>query len=319
MQKRGDKRGTAILQAGWIAVFIIGIFLVVFFMSFSARQQNLDDKLITAKMGYNLHSIFSNIRLTDNSEDIIHLPNVVSFKVDCNAGTFSLNDQTSPANSIIFARQLQSQDFLVMSRDWKKPFFAANFLYITSPDEHFYIIYTNDVFAAAQNFADALPEKSIKELVPFDALIPEAKDSVLIFFTKYDSNPQIISYLDSQKEASVALEFITEKNKVRFYEKKESWAQGAEIDSFDEETMLGAAYSADSQEYFCSLEKAMRGLKNAGEALKVKAVSLSKLRPDCADIYSQLNSLDTNSLLDKAHDLETMNRNLELRSCPLLY
>ena len=337
MFKRGDRKATTAIQLSWITVFLVGIFIVVFFLGFSSKQKEINQKIITTKLSYNLNSIFNSIKVSNNLYDKISFLEEVELNFDCETGTFSIDDQSFPypRDSIFFTHNIKSKDLILMSKDWNKPFFVTNFIYLGSSQQRYILVYQNQIFNFVDNFYNELPEQLNKELVLFNRLrFIEDKnfdDIIIAIFSQYTANPGILQELNklpdsfSNKRIHV-VEFILNKNKVKFYEKSNTiWQVTPKMDFYDTETMIGALFSESSSEYFCTVSKALQNLKNTAQDLKTKINKLEQARPDCsysaidAKLDTLLTTTDSYSLNTIVDDINGYNKNLEMMSCPLLY
>jgi hypothetical protein len=333
MLKRGDKKAVAGLQLGWISVFLIGIVFVLFFLNYSSKQNKFNDQIIAAKLNSNLYSILNTIKLGDNRYDTIHLPQKTEMWFDCAANSFSIQYQefSYPKESIVFSHSLNSQDLIVISKDWNKPFFVTNFLYIMSSNEKYFFMHPNELFRYANSLYNDMPEqipKKIETINKLSQIKDEGYDRVVIaIFSDYGSN-EIIDSLerlpDSMKAS--AIEFLVQKSTLRFYTKIASrWQATEEIDYYDSDTMIAALVSENADEYSCGISKAIASLKTAAKDMQSKIVALQNLHPECnyasvdARIDNLLETIEAHSIIALTGDIRGYNKNLEIKSCPLLY
>jgi hypothetical protein len=327
MQKRGDKRGAVVVQLSWLSVFLVGVFILIFFIGFSSKQRALNEQIISAKMMANINTIFNTLKTSDRAYDKLVLPLEVDIMFDCQSNTFSIGDQSYPypKDVIFFGPSTTTDTLIVMTNDWNKPFFVSNFMYLAS-DKKFIFLYPNQIYSEVKDFYDNIPDVVNKELLDINSGI-ENRDMNLVFFSEYHSNPDIISKLNSLTAKKIqAVELILKPQLARFYQKQgDIWIASPETHFYDEDTMKGALFSGSMENYQCAINIAMDGLHRATETLQLKMESVSV--PRCQDTYDQIDSVLENlkiaekpSMINKLRkDIEGYNANLEGESCPLLY
>lgn len=144
-----EKRGQAI-QFNWMFVVIAGAILLLFFTVFTVKYIDLQQKRTSAELGRGLDQVFIGSKSITQYKTFSLESEV--FGIDFECDSFIVNDYyTQKSDYVLFGNDVEATDELIIwSREFKKPFRIDNIVYILDPKKK---IYTNDF-----GFKNSFPE-----------------------------------------------------------------------------------------------------------------------------------------------------------------
>jgi len=128
------------IQYNWIFVIIAGAVILAFFIGFSQKYIDLQNKRLAAKMAVDIDEALNSLRGSQVYEAIdLGLKTNIDF--DCNS--FMINEYFSKGISekLIFGpSRITGKTLLVWVQPWKYPYRVDNFFYTSGDNMKYYLI-----------------------------------------------------------------------------------------------------------------------------------------------------------------------------------
>ncbi|MFA4887501.1 MAG: hypothetical protein WC595_04770 [Candidatus Nanoarchaeia archaeon] len=325
MNKKGEGE-----QFNWLFVLIAGAIILSFFAVFTTKYIDLQDKKLNVgfgrTFGENIHllqSISFPSRYIDDSQvekfgiqirlDYTCLDDTSYFKIN--------NDYEQDIPEIVYApATLIGDRFDEWTNQWKYPYFAANFIYLSDPKRTFYILYDS----RTKKEADALDIPQIFTVIKQDKKIPidgrsgTKKATIFSFvpFTQKDFQQYEVLF-----DEHAVLFADTNRKIITFYDgNKQEGTAPYTSDAF----LYGALFSPSLETYQCNLKKAHTQLEQVTAIYNKKAVLLSSTaESSCSynSIQQTLTRFQKNYEKDKTlpETLTTLNEDLGGKECPTVF
>jgi len=256
---------------------------------------------------------------------------------------------------IIFSPDNIKSDFInVWALEWKTPYKVTNFLYITSPAVKYVLVYKEDQ-VYSKNLATSVYDK-MKENEYIEKnirLVEESNVDQIVYNNEYlvrfvwFYNPDFVEFSPSIKKGSRdAIKIIGDETsgEVTF-----SSVSGNTL-VFDTNkrysyiglpSLIGAIYSEDFDNYECNMKKAFLRMRSVNEIYLRRSMALEKaffgdMRCEFYydyDLQSYFNQIDLKTenlesgalesslyeIEDAIKNIETINSQTELKTCPRIY
>jgi len=322
------KKAQVGIHFNWIFVLIIGAVILTFFIVIINKQRTASNQKLASELLSEMELILTGQGVSVGREDLLDIPNIgISF--DCDQfGMFEMYRRSG--NAVIFApTMIKSKKMLTWTLSWDVPFKVTNFIYLSSPDNKYYIVYepaaTNTHSAnLAMQMNKSLPDNLDYEFVP--ANTPDFNE------LKYENNPKVrfVFVLTDQSlpadfhgvsDIDVSAVRIDESDYGRIeygfdggtsfsFFKKDG---NSFIEQYDEsgdskynslgiESAFAALFADDSQFFRCSMEKAMKRMTYTSRVYSGRSEMLANvLAEDCGlwhqPIFEEFDIDDTDTLL----------------------
>ena len=332
------KRAQVQMQFNWIFVSIAGAVILSIFVGIAIRMnQNSKEQLAYDAINY-FDEIFTSVQASENTENEISLPGL-DLEIDtdgqaCNYYSIAGTDKSEMSIEFtpFFSPHIIKTRILSYALGWDMPFRVNYFIYMTSPR----IAYVS------------VGDNSIKEELPEHlTLIEESEASnfknenydQIRFFTTQD--PESFALDDSIKKSKdvSAIKITESSHSLTFYEYDSgSFSPIGTTYYVDDVTLIAAIYSQSLDSYECNMVKAIKRLNKFSTMLKERAniIKNSDLLSLCSsNAYEQAetllgemeqasssNKIDSNTistLVSTKTELETINKELNKKSCPTIY
>lgn len=293
------KRGQG-AQFNWIFVLIAGGIVLGFFVMFTFRYVDLENKKNTVLVG---EYLFNGLEILETTQvdTVIDLIYYSDLKFSCGkTNKLVINDYyVQSLDEIIFApSEIKSNRLNTWMKTWRSPFKIANFIYISSP-------YDKYILVNPPEWVD-IPKTVNIEIVSRGNKIKNA--TRIVFFER----PQISDIEDIRDRVIVIGE-----NKIRFFNKKDP----KDVEIIDDDVFkYGAIFSDNVADYECNVEKALERLRLMGKIYSSKAYVLSIIdnRNECdyGFIRNQLDEISEGKVNKEfIEGMEKQNLDLIGRGC----
>jgi len=134
--KLKQRKGIA-MTFNWIFSIIVGAIIFSFFIYFAIQNTDLFGNITAKQVAWELDNIFSGFQTT-SVETTLKFDKTINLKFRCNdenqdvlinnKGKHILRDK------IIFApEEIENNEFLLWTKEWKVPYKVGNFIFLTSP------------------------------------------------------------------------------------------------------------------------------------------------------------------------------------------
>jgi len=341
----------------WIIVLVAGAVILFFFFSVVQKQRSFSEQKLSIALSRDIEAVFSSAVESKGTSQVLSIPKGgIAFSCsevcDCN---FWIGDKAAQfGDNIIFAPEfLKSGSAVAWSLDWKVPFRAANFLFLQSVFDEYFVVMDSSDSGSLSFFRElnrSLPSDVILRIIsPSDVSSVVPREGIKYRFVFLNSLVSSPFGLDSGfKNADVSVVFVNSADRsVTFYEKsRKGLLFNADTSLYlGDAGVFAAVFAADKDMFECSLKKAFFRLSVVADILDNRAGVLDKHmrqmnRSDCVysapginylrDISSYARELSlASSFIDKSgvfgqlaaamDGVEQLNRNLVQQSCPEIF
>lgn len=284
-------------QFNWIFVLVAGGIVLGFFVMFTFRYVDLENKKNTVEIGRHVVEGLNILETTqlDTTIDLIYYSDL---RFDCETSKLVINDYYPQVLDNVFfsPSSIKSNRLNAWVKTWDYPFKVSNFLYISSP-------YDNYALVDPPAWVD-IPERMNARAVKRTGIKNATK---VVFFT-----------MPTQTELKGIRErvIVISDDKIRFFDEKGY----KDVDVLDDVFRYGAIFSDNADDYECGYGKALERLRKMARIYSNKAYVLSIIdnRNECdyGFIRNQLNKVSEGVIdRDFIKGLEEQNMDLVGRGC----
>jgi len=279
------------MQFHWIFILIAGALILGFFFSFALKQRAVGQERLQYTLLSQIDDILAKSQLKGGTAQHIPTPRQ-GIGFSCTTGcdcAFQVDNAQRQFNLPIFSPSLiKGQDTFIWSMEWKQPYRATNFLFLTNPDHKYYFVY---------NPADGISSKLHSELVKN---IPPAiiqKNEILTQFNYQNVTTSELSNLKNEdfehkfifihtnptvpqafnKMAAQAIQI--DETKITFLSKtkRQNTFQTDDVQRHIGLTSIYAAiFAQDGAMYTCGIEHALGKLATTSKILAQRAAEIQK-------------------------------------------
>ncbi len=318
------KKGAIEIQFNWIFILIIGAIILLFFFSIVKTQKTISEKKISTTIRRDIRAILTGAGVSTGTASLVEIPKT-QINYDCEG--YSIQ-KTNPIKPIVSFSPDSINDIKLMlwALDWNIGYRVTNFLYITSPNIRYILVYKdNDQKIFVDIINETLPSEYIEEkkerkimmnketilLDDGDFIGLEDKNNYKVRFLFFDEKPEglDISELEGMKDEDVTAIKIELDNscgnnldcfgEVKFYKKDNNVFGSAEGSSYFIKLpgLIGAMFG-DLETYNCNMESAFKRLQIVTQIYLNKTRALkeyytTQLNYPCITIMDEIeNALD---------------------------
>lgn len=341
------RRGAVEIQFNWVFVLIAGSVILLAFFSFILKQKAASDQAMAESLVKDVQFLAEGAASASKAWQTIEgtkkpIEAVCSEDCSCtlNVGSFS---QDFRDLSLFIPSELSGAKLIFWSQDWSMPFRATNFLYMSSQDVKYWLVYQNQDDPLLEDITSIFPEDLVMETIPITQIgdiESEDFEVVKIIFVNsgFYRDTELARQLDASfEEVQVKAVLVDDqRQELTFYEKMEE----DELVFVEKKmpyaglaTVLGAIFANDANMYGCQVEK---GLRRAESVIRVYAERTKDLNDanleGCSyqqattNLQSMVQSTGTLSLGIEGQqmrfpidNLDQINRDLLNQGCPLVY
>ena len=315
------KRGAVEVQFNWIFILIAGAVILLFFGTIIMKQRAAAEQKMAASLLVDLESIMTGSMVSPQTSNLIPIPNKEINFQGCDFYYIGKKNEASDKlkkdikDKIVFAPgTIKGTRLVAWTLPWDAPYRVTNFLYLTSPQIRYIIVYNS----ASEDFAD-----EIESLLPNKTTIIDGEESTVMFREKMlaqsnfefeDMNHYKIKFVfldvdpvtavdlnafSGMKDEDVrAVKIETNQNKIIFYMKDKINNQKfmkvgpSEQESasyyLDNAMVIGAIFAEDKDMYECAMQNAFKRLGVVTEVYIRRTESIQdnpQLSEDCQANY----------------------------------
>jgi hypothetical protein len=310
------KKAQIEVSFNWIFVLIAGFAILMFFyMIINAQTSSSQEQLsrtITQRMG----SIFESIQASPDTAEV-HSRINFELQFTCFKGVheFRRGGGASSAyleNSIIFTpKVIGSSSLLTFNKRLSMPFLITPILYLSDERTHYHF---HDSLSITHNSLDDIFSKSIGSEFNLETQASNYRRVVYVI-------PSTISY-PSVIPSNVDVVVVNTNGLVTF------GFEGANLNYFSNEMLLGAIISGDYDITKCNFDKINQSFERVKYVLNERKTDISSeenLRLNCQNLYAAIDLTRLNfdltyaDFFSNSASLDSRNRELERLSCPTIY
>lgn len=319
-----EKKGAIEVQFNWIFILIIGAIILLFFFSIVRTQKTVSEKKISGTVRRDIRAIFTGAGVSTGTASLIDVPKM-EIEYDCEGYAIQ---KTSPIKPLVSFSPDSIIDIKLMlwALDWNIGFRVTNFLYITSPNIRYILVYEDadqQQHKLVDKLNETLPSKYIdededrktlmnKEIVKNSRLISlEDKNNQKIKFIFFNRNSADIesaqiSVKNMEDEDITAVNLIPDPGRcgttldcygtAEFYTKEGLIFENKGSSSYIKLSSFMGAVFADKETYDCNMENAFKRLSLVAEIYLNKTKTLQQYYTDtlnfpCSTIMSQIETI----------------------------
>ena len=306
-----DKKGIITIQFNWIYVIIIGGLIIALFVGIINKQKSVSDIAASSEMQRKLETLLVGAASSLGTFNLVDIGRT-EINVDCFGYSVGPVKPFNPGVSFSPSRiKLRGKQFITWTHPFMAPYLITNFLYVTSKQVRYVIVGDPDD-NTFKKLRDGLPEQlNIEFIESTQATIDyENEDKTRIIFVGE------MQSLDAFDEADLSVLEIRDK---LYFHKKQPLSTSLTLEGTYPNPGAGAVlYAAVFAEDFETLELINEIFIDRTTKLKL---STSSNVQRCSSMYNEaigwFENLKLNPLA--AIELERLNYNLQIQSCPLLY
>jgi len=354
------KKAMIEVQFNWVFILIVGIGIMLFFVGATFWYKSNEEKKIASDVMVKLQTAMTGAGVSSRTASEINIPRAqLEFLCDANecsqsgcASSFTFENtgvSKDTSMDIIFTQKFIKSNFLhTWTQEWKTPYKTTNFLYFSSPEIKYYLVYKEG--DASETHAKAVAANLKKNSFLEYSLIKETQIASVPYNNEYLMRFIIFSGLTSVSVSQSVQEgehwdaiFISGDSNYGTVTWGKSSGQNMVPDSTSKfpylgmPSLIGAIYSEEFSMYVCNMKKAILRLKTVNNVYLERTKGLySNFVGDgkCEYYYdsdtqnmfvaidsavSNINAPSFSAVSTKMNDLEQINSMTIRKSCPRLY
>ena len=291
-----NKRGFVEIQFNWIFILIAGVVLLGFFIGMSGWIKSLNEEQLTVDILDRLGFILTGAEVSEDSASLIDVPDS-KMVFSCDGGDGECNELGCPSsfmfddypgnyldtsvNVLFTLESLKSTQLVTWSLDWNVPYRVMNFLYLTTTEVKYVIVYSD----ASRKFATKVyNELDNNNHLSKNLLFTPKADLNKIRYKNEDhvrfvffEDPAVAGgyQLDSSMENRDNVDYVVidynpldeSLGKVK-YGKLNGGSFNTDTESFPYlgmPSVIGAIFSGDLSMYKCNMKKAVNRLRKVNK------------------------------------------------------
>jgi hypothetical protein len=334
------RRGVIDVQFNWIFIMIAGFVILLFIISIVMNQKKNADTQSSISTVNQINTIIKGRQQAAGVYSELSIPETtMTFQCDPEADnlfTFKISDssRTPLPLDIIFAPQAMTANRMQMwSQSFDLPFAVTAFTYITSNDR-IILIYNESASSDARALYDSLPDNITRYFV--------STQTELDRYDSYGDRKKVVcfnnecphgDYLDIIPDSSVGHDLFGF-GTVKFFRNRQV---STDIPYITKASLLGAVFSDDADYYKCQMNRALDQFEIKISLVDERLRLFSDDLPEgaCNDTVhsarvntvASLNNIELTQdttkgiplLYKKSAEIEQINTDLKLGSCPKIY
>jgi len=341
-----SKKGIAAQQFHWIFVLIAGGIILLFFIMIISSGKTTADNKMSVSMINSLDAIFSGSKASSNTVSIISAPPNTELEFVCDAESgeseVALSGSIASrrnAHKILFSKEkVSGRQYVIFTRSINLPFKIDNALYVTDLNTKYVVVGSSNY---AKGLMKLLPANITKERVSnIDNIKADGYDEVVIiaFGGGILTVPKDLS---RTKIHAISIDItsakpLTGKSTISVKEKmQDDFKTTGTVSFYGSAMMLGTIFSENADFYECAYKNMKKKAAVMAQIYGKRSAILESEVPSCDHYYGEAYSEFTNimsamtdsasksasvvGLTETMSSLKTINNQVELKSCPLIY
>jgi hypothetical protein len=333
-----SKKAQVQVQFNWIYVSIAGAVILSIFVGIAIRMnQNAKEQIARDAINY-FDEIFTSVQASENTENEISLPGldleVDTDEVACDYYSIAGTDKSEMPIDFtpFFSPHIIRTRILSYALGWDMPFRVNYFIYMTSPEVAYVSVGENKIMS---ELPEHLTLESVDDAYDFEN---ENYYKGRLFTTIDPESFNRHNSFNRHKDVS-AIQINEASKSLTFYEYDSgSFEEQGTTYYLDDTTLIAAIYSESLGSYECNMIKSIERLNRFSTLLKNRASIIKNsdllsicssssystaesLLDDMEELTSQ-NKLDQSTvsgLISIRTELESLNKELNKKSCPTIY
>jgi len=352
MENKKCRKGSLQIQFAWIFIVIAGSVILFFFISLVTTQKNVSDNRLAEKVLSNFDAIMTGSKVSTNTCHLIDIPKL-DVNLDCRSIRMAGRERQLQTQMVFGPDEVRGNELITCAKDWNTPYRITNFLYLTTTETRYVIIYQNTTnYDDGERLFDNLPENLNKDLIPTDNISSFAnKNNYKIRIVCFNSECDGITFptfLESYDSSLLKIQYtITSSDSDYSYGNLDyykiisggGWEHNGTTYYLRDASVYGAVFANDIDQFNCVMGKGFERLTLVTEIYLNRTSNLFehyKMNHNCRNHYDETN---TQSLIDAIHGnsitglsstsvsvihnsavaIKNQNEYAQLYSCPVIY
>jgi len=350
------RKGFIQIQFAWIFIIIAGSIILFFFISLVKTQGEVSANKLSQRVLTNLDAIMTGSKVSTNTCHLIEIPRL-DIELDCRALRMSGNSRELADQMVFGPDKIKGSSLLTCAKDWNSPYRVANFLYLTTTEVRYIVVYDDSAGVdLAEKLYDNMPENLNKDLVTYtDFASLEDKNNYKVRLITFDNEyvgyiPEFMkrydSYIVNIIPTTVTGESLFGYGEVEFFDVDDDGnaVTNGTAAYLRDASLFAAIFAEDQSQYLCVMKKAMTRLKFISQIYIDRTKDLYAYYegdPTCSNHYEETGTEDIIRNIQIAADavfidgkftegesgdlnffsisLKSQNELAQLYSCPVLY
>lgn len=316
---RFKKRGAIEVQFNWLFILIAGAIILLFFGMVIAKQRTSSEQKLSASLLVDLESIFTGSAVSKQALNFISIPKKEINFEGCDfyyigkEKEFKTKLKRDIKENIIFTPDLiKGTRLTIWSLPWDIPYRVTNFLYLTSPQVRYIIVYDDTE-------EDAKFANKIEELLPPETLTIDDEEYTVTFREKKEKTgssfvfddlnnykvkfifldvPTSFAELDNfnnmkdEDVRAIKIDGDIDDGEIIFYKKsgdqfvKIGTDPESESSYFGDAALIGAIFAEDKNMYGCAMQNAFKRMGVVTNVYSERTTQLwGAVSPECQNYY----------------------------------
>ena len=338
------KKGQIGEQFNWLFAAIAGAVILMFFIFVIVQVRGASEAKLAATVLNNFDGIITGSLSAPNTVSVIESSRALEFDISCEAdGSSEMSvpksrSKIDVSDKIIFApRQIKGDQIATYVLQIEVPFYVGNALLMADSETFFIVIDRDQNDPVMQSLYESIPDNFTKSYSPTLELDKfKGFEKLIIAMNSDDFNTltqnEIRRLLNSDASMVLYKDGLVD-NIIASNDRRVAAFEGTErvIPEYNTEIYSLMALFSPNFEYFqCNIEKIITKARLVAQINERRAQKLVQTprREDCRIIYESaenaFGTMASTATADPlsstaASELQSLNDNLEKRSCPLLY
>lgn len=345
-----SKKAVVGIQFNWMFVLIAGAVILVFFSTIVVRQKEQSEIKTSGIVLTDLEAILTGAKVSTKAATSIDIP-PLEIKFSCDSYSIGAVKKQIKTMTLFTPNRIKGRKLITWALDWNVPFTVTNFLYATSPEVRYIFVQKQQEDDTADIIYDMIPTETdpLKPKINKEkAINPNAntiqdKNNYKVKFVYFKGNPSAavlnkIKDMDDEDVRAVKIEpgDTDDTGTIKFYEKNgDAWSGGESSPYLTYTSLIGAIFAEDKETYDCVMGKEFEKYKIMVDIYKHKSDKLNdndmygnsecgNLHTDVAGILDSLSTIlsgtiDVSSIKSNIVSLELKNKDLQSKSCVMVY
>ncbi|MBI4140578.1 hypothetical protein HY485_01940 [Candidatus Woesearchaeota archaeon] len=340
------------MEFHWIFILIAGAVILGFFFMMAQKQKTASQERLATNLLTELNSAFVAALQSKGTAQLLNLP-TSGIELSCGKTdicdckyTILGRDKTTGDNIIFGPQKLTDAKATLWTLDWKAPYRATNFLYLTTQQVK-YVIVSSDEPIIKQFETKILRDLPTTLKIQTVTNIQEINFGTEHTRVTYLTNPDIQQLTNKAKGKDVSTVYIQPPNNVTFYTRKNNNEAFTPItlpflsdpqaeQAINDATLYAAIFSNNPHLYKCQMQTAYKKLANVASVIIARAQELqtetdAQGKTQCTYPIDTLQKLKTeaqkaaqgqdtsNTIIQYSQELHNANKVLLTSNCPVLY
>lgn len=326
------KKGITTALFTWIFVSIAGVLILIFFINFALNNAGISSEISNIRYLEDINNIITAFATSSEANKAISLPRETEVYFDCSniLLTQGSKDYTkkTPGNIIFGTERFSGNKLLLWTQEWKLPFKITNFVYLSSPDIKYNLIYDFNSQEEVSEIESAIPDIFNVESINLNQLnlrTLDRENNVKNKFVFFTTPAKLNDIFKMDTPASVVQIDAGDFGEVTYYK------EGSQKSSsyITKQLIYGAIFTDDYDTYSCLITRSMDHLSlvsslyaEKARLLQIKTIrqcSYSQIKVTLDNYGSIAKTLNMQEVFSRSEALINQNRQIDNQDCSTIF